>query len=128
MRRAEGGVKLVNLKGRGQKNTLVGHPLNQIRLLRQIATVFDGIDASLDAHSQAGAADGVAHRPPAQGGRRSHQGFDLFRAELHIQRAVTGPGTGSAGSGELDNIGPDPAHFPHLGPHRIRAIGHSGGH
>ena len=127
MRRAQGGVKLVNLKGRHQESALVRHHFQQVRVFGQIAAVFHGMGAGLDAHSQAGAAHGVAHGLAAQGGGLVNQGADFRRAKSNVQGAVSGAGTGPAGGGELDDVGPHPAHFPYLGPYRVVTVGHARG-
>ena len=123
VRRADAGVKLVNLEGGGEKGVVVGHHPQQVGVVGQIAAVFHRTHAGLDAHPQAGAAQGVAHRPLFQRLRLGHQRPHFVRAKGGVHGAVSLAGTGAAGGGEFDDIGAHPYHFADDGPHFVGAVG-----
>ena len=89
--------------------------------------MLDGTDSALDGHSQTGAAEGVAHGELAQSGGLVYQRLHLVGSEGDVLGAVTLAGTGAAGGGELDDVGPDADHLPHHGADGLGAVGHSHG-
>ena len=126
--RADGGVELVDLEGGHEEDALIGHHLDKVGVIGEVAAVLDGSRAGLDGNPEAGATDSVAHGVASQDAGFVDQGGDLGGGELDVHGAVAGAGAGPAGGGELDDVGADPHHLANLGPHSLGPIGDAGGH
>src|SRR5512132_2642122 len=62
-------VKNIYSEGGDEENALFCHHRDQFRVFVQVTAVLDGVHTGLDRRPQAGAPQGVAHYPPAEGMR-----------------------------------------------------------
>ena len=106
---------------------MVGHHLGQVWVFSQVASVFHGAHARLDAHAQSGTAHGMAHGVFFLRPGFIDQGFDFVGAESDVFGAMTGAGAGASGGGEFDHVSADPHQLADQGAYGLRTVGHAVG-
>src|SRR2546425_2190437 len=84
-------VILVDEQRRDEERALARHPLEVLRVLVEVATVLDRIDAGHERGVEPGTAKRVAHHATAERVRLRHQRLHLFEREGRVERPVARP-------------------------------------
>ena len=116
-------VVFVNQQRRHEKDAALCHSFQMPRVLVEVATMLDRIDAGIDRNVEAAPAQCVAHDAPVKGVRLVDQCLHLVEIEGAVARPMTGPRAGTAGRRAFDDIGAGPHHAAHHRPHIGERVG-----